>query len=287
MRLIRYGKPLSAILTVGLMAMSCGDDPEDPGTNAGATPDVVDTGECYVSDSEDYTESGPYAYDSTRIAGYEAWVPRAQGGCDTFPLVGFALGTGTPASNYRAYYQHMASWGMIVVVDPSNLINLNGVSLKDMLRETLDDRSLNGKLLGTTGVVGHSQGGAAVVNAAADNSPNIDALVGLMPALFGSGNPEAAGLYIGGTSDAFGAATDPLGPYNDNAGPAFIADLRGQGHTVGSGRGSEAGIKGMNTAWLRCWLGGDDNACSTFALNKTGSSCAFPGNWAKCEGKNF
>ena len=269
---------LAASLAVFIVA--CDDE---GGVGAGIGPEA---GACYDSNSRDYTENGPYGYDIERVAGYEVYVPRATADCNQFPVVGFAMGTGTPPSNYRAYYRHMASWGMVVVIDPANLINLGGSSLEDAIQDVQRDRTL-GSSLTEVGLIGHSQGGAAVVNVALGNDLDVTAIVGLMPALFtGGGRIDAAGLYIGGTTDLFGAATDPQRPYDNTSGPAFIADMQGQGHMVGSGRGSEASILAMSTAWFRCHLGKDSNACGLFERSSV-RSCAFSGRWAKCGGKNL
>ena len=213
-------------------------------------------------------------------------MPDESDGCRQFPVVGFAMGTGTPPANYKAYYQHMASWGLIVVIDPSNLINLGGDSLAGAMKQISGDPRFQGRLL-SAGVIGHSQGGAAVVNVAQGGKFDVQAVVGLMPALFTGNTPvKAAGLYIGGTADSFGAATDPQRPFDMTTGPAFIADMRGQNHTVGSGRGKEAGIMAMSTAWFRCHLATDDHACSLFE-DSSRNRCAFPGDWVKCDPKNL
>ena len=265
----------SAVMAgVALIFSACGDEPAS-GPVAGA---------CFDASTMDYTREGPYSFSSRQVDGYTVYVPKATaGGCNRFPLVGFSLGTAMPAGLYNGYYENFASWGITTVVDPANLINLGGGTLEAAILAVQNHRDFQGKIL-STGAVGHSQGGSAVINVALDDKVRLDAVVGLMPALFqGAGRVQAAGLYIGGTLDQFSVATDPGLAYAKTDGPAFIADLNGATHMLG-GVSSEA--KGMSTAWLRCHLGKDTNACGLFS-GSLGKTCLFEGNWARCEGKNF
>lgn len=267
-------------ILIGITGISCGGSSQGSGRG-----DQPAAGACFDAGTRDYSTPGPYNWQRKRAGNFDVYVPEdTPGGCNRFPLVGFAMGTAVPPGFYTTYYETLASWGMMTVVDPSNLLNLGGGSLKNALGAVRKDGNLGGKV-SKSGVIGHSQGGAAVVNVALDRNAGIDALVGLMPALFqGGGSIGAAGLYIGATLDQFSVATDPALAYGKTNGPAFIADISGATHTVGAvSRGAVA----MTTGWLRCHLADDSNACGLFRQSKRAGSCAFPGNWAKCEGKNF
>ena len=264
-------------LFVLILVVACGGDADNALEPA--------AGSCFASSTADYSEKGPYRYQVERVGGFNVYVPRATpGGCDRFPLVGYAMGTIMSTDTYEDYYETFASWGMMTVVDPANLLNLGGSSLEDAMDTVRRDSAYAGRIT-RLGAIGHSQGGAAVVNVALDDKIEVDAIVGLMPALFqGGGSIDAAGLYIGAGSDLFGVTTDPALAYSKTDGPAFIADLRGEGH-IGGVNGGPA--LAMSTAWLRCHLTDDNNACDLFATSRNGGSCAFPGSWSKCEGKNY
>lgn len=268
---------LSIVCTMGLWNASC-DEP------AMVSPDAPEAGSCFVSDSFNYSEAGPYQWAKERVDGVDIFVPKGVNGCDQAPLIGFAMGTFMGEGVYEDYYGHFASWGMMTVVDPDNILNLGGSSLEGHIEAVLADDKYEGRVT-KTGLIGHSQGGAAVANIALDQNVRVDALVGLMPAVFqGSGNIDAAGLYIGASADMFGGFTDPVSSYEKTAGPAFLAQLSGEGH-IGAVNGGEA--LSMSTAWFRCHLTDDGNACNLFETSKRGNCGAFPGRWNDCEGKNY
>lgn len=98
----------------------------------------------------------------------------------TFPVVIYSNGTGVPASEYRAVLERLASWGFIVMgTDEQN--SWSGFSSEMCLRKlfqlneagTVDNWDSNPFLhrvdLDNIGVVGHSQGGVGVFNAATEN----------------------------------------------------------------------------------------------------------------------
>ena len=259
------------LLTLGLTA--CDEGPADP-------PSAAD---CYATGSTDFYEPGPFDWSLEKTGDYDLYVPVEQDGCSAAHLIGFAMGTGAPTSSYTAFYEAFAARGFMVVVDPANLLNLGGGPLERALTSAMNDPVFGSRTL-KNGVIGHSQGGAAVANVALQGDVEVDALVGLMPALFqGAGRIQAAGLYIGGTEDGFGFATDPVIAYEKTDGPAFIADAIGVGHGVGQQQDT---LIAMSTAWFRCHLAEDDGACGLFR-NSSKDSCAFTGEWAKCEGRNL
>ena len=47
---------------------------------------------------------------------YEIWYPTdLENSNEKYPLVVVANGTGTPASKYKAFFKHLASWGFVVI----------------------------------------------------------------------------------------------------------------------------------------------------------------------------
>ena len=271
---------ISGLLAAGTAVIGTACDDEGA---AGTEPEPM-AGACFDSSTTDYSKPGPYRWTRDRIAGFTVYRPLpTPGGCDRFPMVGFAMGTIMPTGLYDDYYEIFASWGIISVIDPANLLNPTGGSLRYAMERVMRHRDIADSIL-NLGALGHSQGGAAVVNIAMDQDLPLDAVVGLMPALFqGLGRVDAAGLYIGATADLFGVATDPGLAYARTDGPAFIAEMRGEGHIGGvSGDAPVA----MSTAWFRCHLGKDANACDLFTQSRKNGTCSFPGRWSRCEGKN-
>lgn len=88
----------------------------------------------------------------------------------TFPVVVFVNGTGVGASKYKALFQHLASWGFIVLgnEDPSTCTGASADATLTYLLEENDnpDSVFYQKVdLDHIGISGHSQGGVGVFNA--------------------------------------------------------------------------------------------------------------------------
>lgn len=99
---------------------------------------------------------------------------------EKFPVVIFSNGTGVPASKYRAVLERLASWGFLVIgTNEEN--SWNGFSSEMCLRkiaqlnetESVESWESNPFYqsvdMDNIGVVGHSQGGVGVFNAATEN----------------------------------------------------------------------------------------------------------------------
>lgn len=135
-----------------------------------------------------YLAKGPYATVSrkqlTALQDFKQYVlyypAEMENGNETFPVVIFSNGTGVPASQYRAVLERMTSWGFIVMATEEQN-SWNGFSSEMCLRkllwlneaETVEGWSSNPFYhtvdLDNIGVVGHSQGGVGVFNAATEN----------------------------------------------------------------------------------------------------------------------
>lgn len=87
-----------------------------------------------------------------------------------WPLIVFANGTGVPGSRYSEVFEHMASWGFIVIGN-EDVMSGTGDSTVQTLDYLLQLNDLENSLfyqkidLECVGICGHSQGGAAVFNA--------------------------------------------------------------------------------------------------------------------------
>ena len=240
--------------------------------------------ECTDGQPGDFTKDGPYGFASKKSGSYTLYTPRDFGrlGCKT-PLVAFAMGTGAPAIGYTQYYLHMASWGFTVVVDTSNILFFDGESLKTAIDTVYADPEFGPHLAPVAGTMGHSQGGAAAINAT--RNPRVRATVGLMPATLSVGPREGvAGLYLGGGQDNWGIVTDPDVSYNFASGPAYSATVPGADHVIAAVFTEAGNYKAVSTAWFRCHLSGDPQGCHLFAI----PDCSrFPGEWIECKSKNL
>lgn len=102
---------------------------------------------------------------------YEVWYPADMVEHDEkYPMVIMANGTGIKASQYRAVFKHLASWGFIVVGNEdenSRTGESSAATLAFMLKANEDKNSdFYGKIDVTNiGIAGHSQGGVGAINA--------------------------------------------------------------------------------------------------------------------------
>ena len=102
---------------------------------------------------------------------YEVWYPsEMKESSSTYPLVIMANGTGVPASKYKSVFNHLASWGFIVVGNEdenSRTGASTSATLDFMLNLNKDSKSdFYGKIdVNNIGVGGHSQGGVGTINA--------------------------------------------------------------------------------------------------------------------------
>ena len=102
---------------------------------------------------------------------YEIWYPaEMETSKGTYPLVVMVNGTGVAASKYKPIFDHLASWGFIVVGNEDESAG-NGASASASLDYMLTLNSdVNSKFYGKIdvdkiGIGGHSQGGLGTINA--------------------------------------------------------------------------------------------------------------------------
>lgn len=125
-----------------------------------------------------YTAKGEYetAYiefdaENDTYKKYEIWYPAEMKTSNKiYPLVVMANGTGVPASKYAAIFEHLASWGFIVVgnEDPNCWSGDSSAKSLDYLltlNETKDSIFYQKIDTANIGVAGHSQGGVGAINA--------------------------------------------------------------------------------------------------------------------------
>ena len=120
-----------------------------------------------------YHENGPYQVTVHSIDDIHVFVP------DTIhnaplPTVAMVNGTGLKALHYRPVFEHLASWGFVVIGnDDSNAWNGRSalVSLdKAIFQNSIVSSPLYQRIdLDRIGVVGHSQGAMGAINAATED----------------------------------------------------------------------------------------------------------------------
>ena len=103
---------------------------------------------------------------------YEIWYPSELENSNgkTYPLVVMVNGTGVKASKYKPVFDHLASWGFIVIGNEDENAGSgasSSASLDYMLTQNADITSkFYGKIdVDNIGIGGHSQGGLGTINA--------------------------------------------------------------------------------------------------------------------------
>ena len=120
-----------------------------------------------------YHESGPYQVIVHSIDGIYVFVPDSAHNVP-LPTVVMVNGTGLKALHYRPVFEHLASWGFVVIGnDDSNAWNGRSalVSLdKAIFQNSIVSSPLYQRIdLDRIGVVGHSQGAMGAINAATED----------------------------------------------------------------------------------------------------------------------
>ena len=184
--------------------------------------------------------------------------------------------------SYTKWYEHFASHGFAVVVDP-NKMAASGATLSSAIDSVLAQYQsrLYSDAAGTTG---HSQGGSGAF--AARSNPKVTTVVGIQPGQFlDSGRANINYLGLAGSDDSFGVFTDPkLFHYGQVTGPKFYANLLGASHigSVTSPGDHSKLYQALSTAWFRCYLSQDQSACELFS---TGDCSKFGGTWKEVANK--
>ena len=120
-----------------------------------------------------YHENGPYQVTVYSIDDIHVFVPDSAHNAP-WPTVVMVNGTGLKAMHYRPVFEHLASWGFVVIGnDDSNAWNGRSalVSLdKALCQNSMESSPLYQRIdLDRIGVVGHSQGAMGAINAATED----------------------------------------------------------------------------------------------------------------------
>ncbi|GGY65075.1 alpha/beta hydrolase family protein [Streptomyces omiyaensis] len=213
-------------------------------------------------------EPGPYEVEVDIEAVHTFYRPRTLGPSgERHPVVIWGNGTGAVPGIYSSLLRHWASHGFIVAAanTPTSNFALGMRAGIDLLeRRDADPHSVyHGKVdLEHIGSAGHSQGGAAAVNAAIDS--RVDTAVPIQPGpLTDPDLTDVPTFYLAGQRDltVWPALVKAL--YRDSGHlPAVYGEVRGAGHLSSIGDGGN--FRAPTTAWLRFWLMGDENARGFF-----------------------
>lgn len=138
---------------------------------------------CSVIEAE-YTAMGTYQVSSAEypsddvlIQQYKVWYPSAlEDETGTWPIVVMANGTGVPASRYEPVFEHLASWGFVVIGNEQQASwsgdgSEGSLDLLIELNQDPDSVFYQKLDLECVGAAGHSQGAIGAINSVT-NQPN-------------------------------------------------------------------------------------------------------------------
>lgn len=246
-----------------------------------------------------YTGKGSYAVstavystDNTKIGYFKVWYPsELESIKNTYPLVVMANGTGVKSSKYEAVFEHLASWGFIVIgnEDENSWDGTSSAeSLDIMIKMNDDSKSIfyHKVDLENIGVTGHSQGGVGAINAVTTqengsrykvvytaSAPHSELAQGLkwsydvskinIPYFMTAGTLKIdAGDGIEGSSNV-GIA--PLFSLRENYSAISSNITKIMARRVNTDHGDMLPLAdGYMTAWFMYWLNGDEEAGNAF-----------------------
>ena len=220
---------------------------------------------------------------------YEIWYPTEMKTSEgTYPLVVMVNGTGVSASKYKPIFEHLASWGFIVIGNEDESAGGGAsaaASLDYILSLNSDSNSMfYGKIdVDNIGIGGHSQGGLGTINAvtAQDNgnhykvmyaasAPTLQISVDLLKAPFDISGVNIPCFMVAGTQkvDAGDGKNSGICPlielqekYNNlsDSVPKIIARRKDTDHGD-----MLTYADGYMTAWFMYHLQGDKEAGAVF-----------------------
>lgn len=204
---------------------------------------------------------------------------------ESHPVIIWGNGTGAVPGVYSSLLRHWASQGFIVAAANTPTSNY-AISMRlgiDVLEQRNADSSspyYHKVDLAHIGSAGHSQGGAAAVNAAID--PRVITAVPIQPGpLTDPDLMDEPVFYLAGQQDhiVWPALVKAMYQDSDHV-PAVYGEVRGAGHLDSIGDGGD--FRAPATAWFRYWLMGDEAAGRMFFGPDCGY-CADPALWSGWE----
>ena len=215
--------------------------------------------------------------DDEAIKKYEVWYPQElQSKNKKYPVVVVVNGTGVFATKSKPLFEHLASWGFIVIgnEDPSTW---NGKTadktLKFLLNENENKESIfYGKVdINNIGITGHSQGGVGVFNAITINehssfykcavslSPTEEEMAELLKIPYDSSKTTIPMFMLAGTDNDVISLEKMKDMYDRMNEFKVMARKSGQGHGQ-----MLYSADGYVTAWFMWHLKGNMEAAKAF-----------------------
>lgn len=237
-----------------------------------------------------YTQLGPFETSSDKFKSketffdtYKIWYPAAIKQNQTlYPIVVFANGSGVPFFKYEAIFNHLASWGFVVIGNDDS-DSWSGQSSSDALDFLLslnqDHNSLFYNKLNTRhiGIAGHSQGGVGAINAvtAFGNSSKFTSIYTASATELKLSNAlkwnydvtkiHIPYLMVAGTGEADANLIAPLTSLRENYNHVNEGALTIMARRKGANHGDMlADADGYMTAWFRYTLLQDQEAARVF-----------------------
>ncbi|WP_042163237.1 alpha/beta hydrolase [Paenibacillus gorillae] len=232
-----------------------------------------------------YAAAGQFEVQSTVITDehgenlYKIYYPSV---LDTaYPLIAWGNGTGALPANYDGLFQHLASWGF-VVIDTYNTTTGTGKEIIDSISYMLDENDNADSLFyqkiqaDQIGAAGHSQGSTGVINAHThfERGADIKTVVSIaLPELkycdpedvYDTSELKVPFLVLGGTRDFIvspsGSNKLAINGTSPDV-PAMMAMAKGAAHTAIEKDGGQH--RGYLTAWMRYRLMNDSEAMRAF-----------------------
>jgi len=279
------------------------------GGDAGAA--VQSAGFCLMAGTGDYSKTGPYAVSTMSVDLADAGLSGAaspttftiyypttfEANC-LHPIAAWGNGTGvTGQTTYSFFNQNVASWGIVVIASDNSEVSASpylSTGIDYLVAQNSDPSSIFYKKLSTkAGVAGHSQGGIAATTATTNSYVVSEVCVE------GGGTPKSGTSVLCLTGSDWDGGLNPVNAYvveqtyPATTGPAFLAEWDGGDHvTTPTAAGWYEQNPGtiqfvrLMTAWYRCYLASDNDACALFKGAPACEICNDPG-WYDITGKNL
>ncbi|MEV0096764.1 acetylxylan esterase [Streptomyces sp. NPDC050738] len=262
-------RSIRALTVTGLLTgLTVLASPAAPAAPAPAHAAAQDAASAIPSVGTDFGEPGPYAVSVDIEAVHTFYHPTDMGRSgERHPVVIWGNGTGAVPGVYSGLLRHLASHGFIVAAantPTSNFAITMRAGIDVLEKRNADSGSAYYQKVDLDHIAsaGHSQGGAAAINAAID--PRVDTAVPIQPGpLADADTMDEPVFYLAGQRDLIVLPFLVKAFYNDSDHvPAVYGEVRGAGHlsSIADGGAFRAPV----TAWLRYWLMGDANARGMF-----------------------